>query len=87
MLAEVREIWHTIDDGRGNLELELLQASKQLCKFKVFPDIHTAQKYIQASIQSPKAKVLDYDDFNSIFCKGIFRHSVVSLAHRIEKIH
>lgn len=23
---------------------------------------------------------LDYDDFNSIFCKGIFRHSIVSKA-------
>ena len=29
--------------------------------------------------------VLDFDDFNSIFCKGIFRHSIVSKAQEIEK--
>jgi hypothetical protein len=27
---------------------------------------------------------LDYDDFNSIFCKGIFRHAIVGKAHAIE---
>ena len=29
--------------------------------------------------------MLDYDDFNSIFCKGIFRHSIVSKAQQIEQ--
>lgn len=46
-------------------------------------DVSNARKYIETIIQR-KSSVLDYDDFNSIFCKGIFRHSIVSKAHEIE---
>ena len=48
------------------------------------PDVSSAIKYIQTTIQT-KATKLDYDDFNSIFCKGIFRHAIVGKAHAIER--
>lgn len=36
------------------------------------------------AIQRQKVTELDYDDFNSIFCKGIFRHAIISKAQQIE---
>ena len=48
-------------------------------------DVSSAEKYIKTSIQNKKTKVLDYDDFNSIFCKGIFKHAIVSKSHQIEQ--
>ena len=84
MLEEVRSIWFALDGDEGQLHLDIVQVSKELCKSNIFPDLSSAQKYIQATIQS-KASQLDFDDFNSIFCKGIFRHSIVSVAHRVEQ--
>ena len=84
MLEEVRSIWFALDGEEGQLHLDIVQVSKELCKYNIFPDPSSATKYIQATIQS-KASQLDFDDFNSIFCKGIFRHSIVSVAHRVEQ--
>ena len=79
MLLEVRSIWFELDQERGLLELDMVPVCQLLCSLGVLPDVSSAQKYIQTSIQS-KTNLLDYDDFNSIFCKGIFRHSIVSKA-------
>lgn len=84
MLAEVREIWYYLDDGRGDLEIELRQVSELFSQLQVIADVSSAEKYIQTSIQS-KTKILDYDDFNSIFCKGIFRHAIVGKNRQMEK--
>jgi len=46
MLAEVREIWYYLDDGRGDLEIELRQVSELFSQLQVIADVSSAEKYI-----------------------------------------
>ena len=46
MLEEVRSIWFALDGDEGQLHLDIVQVSKQLCKSNIFPDLSSAQKYI-----------------------------------------
>lgn len=73
MLALVRSLWDKLDKNRGNLELDLPSVANLLCDFKALPDQSTAMKYICNAIHKTGAGMIDYDDFNSIFCKGIFK--------------
>ena len=84
MLREVRDLWFELDQDRGALEQDLLSISQMLCRLQVLPDVSSAHKYIGKVIQSD-TRLLDYDDFNAIFCKGVFRHAIVSKAHAIEQ--
>lgn len=84
MLYQVRSIWFDIDDGRGQLELSLDEVAKKLCQMQVLPDKSTAEKYICLCKQN-QDKLIDYDDFNSIFCKGIFKYSIINKAQSIEQ--
>ena len=77
---EVRSLWFYIDNERGLLELDRREVARHLCSLQVLPDVSSAEKYIQTTIQS-KTKLIDYDQFNAVFCKGIFRHAIVSKAH------
>ena len=86
MLAEVREIWLLLDQDEGELELDLLKVSQFLSEQQVIPDVSSASKYILTTIQAKtKQTLLNYDDFNSIFCKGIFRHAIVSKNRQMEQ--
>jgi len=52
MLLEVRNIWFQLDQERGLLELEIKPVCQLLCELKVLPDVSSAIKYIQTTIQS-----------------------------------
>ena len=77
MVAEVRDIWFEIDNDRGLLELDLKEVARLLAKLKILPDVSSAEKYIQTTIQS-KTTLLDYEDFNSIFSKGIIKIAMIN---------
>ena len=77
MVAEVRDIWFEIDNERGMLELNLREVARLLCNLKILPDVSSAEKYIQKTIQS-ETTLLDFDDFNSIFSKGIFKKALIA---------
>lgn len=77
MVAEVRDIWFEIDNDRGLIELSLKEVGQLLCHHKILPDMSTAEKYIQTTVQR-QTKVLDFDDFNSIFSKGIIKRSLIN---------
>ena len=82
MLATVRDIWLELDRGRGVVELECEAVAFKLCSFQAFPDHSTAQKYIWKLIQAKK-DTLSWDDFNSIFSKGIFKDVVIRKAQSL----
>ena len=85
MLAAVRDLWFELDDGRGVLELECNRVARKLCSaFQAFPDHSTAQKYIWNVIQAKK-NLLSWDDFNSIFSKGIFKETLINKAQSLSK--
>ena len=46
------------------------------------PDESGSIKFIHRAIYSKK-DVLDWEDFNAIFCKGFFRHAVIACAHSL----
>jgi hypothetical protein len=48
-------------------------------EWKAVNDIGSATKFIQKAIFSKKTTI-DWDDFNAIFCKGIFRYVIVNTA-------
>ena len=81
MLAEVRKVWFDLDAGGGKLELETDVVAFKLCSspFAAFPDHSTAKKYIWDCIQAKKDQ-LDWNDFNSIFSKGIFKDAIIGKA-------
>ena len=60
MLMEVRSLWFYIDNERGLLELDRREVARHLCSLQVLPDVSSAEKYIQTTIQS-KTKLIDYD--------------------------
>ena len=53
----------------------------KLCtpQFSAFPDHSTAKKYIWETIQAKK-DFLDWNDFNSLFSKGIFKDAIIGKA-------
>ena len=82
MLAAVRDVWFEVDGGRGMTELECEAVAFKLCAFQALPDHSTAQKYISNVIQANK-KFLSWDDFNSIFSKGIFKEAIINKAQSL----
>ena len=49
------------------------------------PDPASAVRFIQKNIFCSKPK-LDWDDFNAIFCKGIFRYVIVKTARQLQAV-
>jgi len=62
-----------------------LQPIKRFFKIKgLSQDEDTAEKEIQKIIG--KVRVLDFDDFYNIFCKGIFRIALLDMIDNIEQM-
>ena len=84
LLGEVRKLWFELDEKEGKLELELKTVAWKIVYLKALPDYSTACKYIKTTLQVKQLKFLDYDDFNSLFSKGIFKFVLMNKSKSIE---
>ena len=80
MLAQVRGLWFELDADEGKLELDIKTVASKLMRMKALPDLSTSVKYIQQIIQKPSLSHLDFDNFNSIFSKGIFKFVMMNMS-------
>jgi len=84
MLAVVKELWQKLDNGKDNMVLELDKVARMLVDLKSIPDISSAHKYIALCVHH-KRDLIDWEDFNSIFCKGITRDVIIATAKDLQK--
>ena len=80
LLQVIRQWWTLIDHGRGNLTQPIDQVAKVLVEQKLTSEADTAKRLIWEAIKKEKQEI-DWEDFNQIFCKGVFKEVLVSLAN------
>lgn len=56
--------------------------AKLLVEKEIAPETDSAKRIIKAAVKSSKHEI-DWEDFNLLFCKGIFKEVLISLAHKI----
>eukprot|EP00347_Sterkiella_histriomuscorum_P020000 403339480 len=83
-LAIVRQWWQEIDKGKGNLTQKLDDVAKLLVIKKIAAEMETARRVVIQSTKKSKQEI-DWEDFNQIFCKGIFKEVLISLANKIKQ--
>lgn len=83
----VREWWNEMDDSQGRNELPLKIVAAFMTKKGLTPDQEKAKSVItKAQIGNRKKhQVVSIEDFNRIFCKGIFKDALVNVVESIDR--
>ncbi|CDW87182.1 iki3 domain containing protein [Stylonychia lemnae] len=79
----VRQWWQEIDKGRGNLSQTIEEVSRLLVNKRIAAEMETAKRIVGQSTKKSKTEI-DWEDFNQIFCKGIFKEVLITLANKIK---
>lgn len=80
----VTEWWKQIDNNKGNFQIPIQQVAKFFVAKKISPDTEKAKAIIyKAQLNRDKRPVVSYDEFNRIFCKGIFRSALQHVTNQI----
>ena len=88
LLDEVRNIWTKLDGGKCEPDLELLPIVDELCNMVGLPkgDMHLKEYIESCKINKTALKKdnkIDYDDFNAVFCRAIFKFTLIKTAERL----
>jgi len=84
MLAVVKELWQELNRGKKNQMMEKDKVARMLVDLKAIQDISSAHKYIVSCVHHQR-HYLEWDDFNSIFCKGITKDVIISTSKSLTK--
>jgi hypothetical protein len=91
LLEEVRLIWSKLDGGRCEPDLSLSDIVDELCLMIGLPKQDMKLKEYVESCKIKKqrhnddGKKIDWDDFNAIFCRAIFKFTLIKTADRLQK--
>ena len=81
----VRKWWSEMDENKGRLELPMKIVSDFMTKKGITPDREKAKAIIyKAQIGREKRQLVTLDEFNRIFCKGIFKDALINVVESID---
>lgn len=62
----------------------MINVAKLLVDKKIAAENETAKRIILTAARKKDVQEIDWEDFNQIFCKGIFKEVLISLADKIK---
>ena len=62
----------------------MVNVAKLLVDKKIAAETETAKRIILTAAKKKNQQDIDWEDFNQIFCKGIFKEVLIALANRIK---
>ena len=81
----VRKWWSEMDGNKGRLELPIKIVSDFMTKKGITPDREKAKTIInKAQVGREKRQLVTIDEFNRIFCKGIFKDALINVVENID---
>lgn len=78
MLDVVKDTWYDLAGGEDPPSIDIHTIANFLADVWKVSDRAYALKYIHHCVQSPTTQELDWDDFNQLFCRGIFMSSLTN---------
>jgi hypothetical protein len=82
----VKKWWNEMDDNKGRIELPINTVAFFMTKKGITPDREKAKNVIyKAQLGRDKRQIVTIDEFNRIFCKGIFKDALVNVVESIDK--
>lgn len=82
----VRKWWNEMNKNTGRIELPLKTVASFLTHKGITPDREKAKTVIyKAQLGRDKRQTVTIDEFNRIFCKGIFKDALVNVVETIDK--
>lgn len=82
-MMEIIHDWWKIIDPQNKLEQKTSKIADLMVSKKIAQDADTATKIIYKATNK-REKVMTYEDFNKIFCKCIFKDSLISMTENID---
>jgi hypothetical protein len=81
----VRKWWNEMNNNTGRIELPLKTVASFMTKKGITPDREKAKNVIyKAQLGREKRQTVTIDEFNRIFCKGIFKDALVNVVETID---
>ena len=80
----VKKWWTEMDENKGRIELPIKTVSSFMTKKGITPDREKAKNVIyKAQLGRKKRQIVTIDEFNRMFCKGIFKDALVNVVESI----
>ena len=81
----LKKWWSEMDENKGRIELPIKTVADFMTKKGITPDRERAKNVIyKAQLGREKRQIVTIDEFNRMFCKGIFKDALVNVVESID---